>query len=364
MTNEKRLGYFSEGLIPFIEMENADFRIILGDIADNYLDILNKEINVSSQIGNPGYYVFGNHDINYRAKGNRYSAASFKRVYGPEYFSFDVGKFHYIVLKNIIYEGWNFEENKRGSYFGGIDDQQLQWLKSDVEHIAKDKTIVVCTHAPLLEKYTKKNVVEEVFKILGGNHKIFAVSGHLHAVQAYDFKPTDSEHEVDGLVAGATCGAWWIPPYDENDIPYATSTDGTPKGYFVLKVDNKKYSYNFKPVNYPSNFNMRIYSQKDSLLVNWFVGKKTDEVTGYIKDLNIEIPFKNISGEDPFMRKTLNERKEKYPNEWSPGISKTNHLWEAKLPKGLREGKKYGLEIRAKDYKGKTYKGFKIIEVK
>lgn len=358
MSDDKRLGYFKEGLLPFMALENADFRITLGDIADDYLDILAKELESSSTMGQVGYYVFGNHDINYKAKDTRYATATFKKVYGPEYYSFDYGSFHYIVLNTVKYDGWNFSKNKRGSYFGGIDKEQFTWLKNDLKYVSPDKIIVVCTHIPILENFTKKEDVDSIFKLLSKNNKVFAVSAHMHTVQAYEKENTS--YKIDGLNAGATCGAWWLSPKDELGIPYATSTDGTPKGYFVMDVDDTNYDYKYKTVNYPDNFQMRIYQEKDSLLVNWFVGKKSDKVKGYIKNSDIEIKFTNTTGKDPFTAETLSSNKN--DDNWTPGIATINHLWQAEVPKGLKKGF-YGLEIEATNYKGKKFSGFKIIEI-
>lgn len=60
-------------------LENDNFRINLGDIADDYLDIFAKELESSSAISQVGYYVFGNHDINYKAKNTHYTTATFKK---------------------------------------------------------------------------------------------------------------------------------------------------------------------------------------------------------------------------------------------------------------------------------------------
>ncbi|CDF80790.1 metallophosphoesterase [Formosa agariphila KMM 3901] len=359
MGNDQRLDYFKDGLLPFMAIEDADFRIVLGDIADDYLDILSKELEFSSKMGQVGYYVFGNHDINYQAKDNRYATSTFKDTYGPEYYSFDYGNFHYIVLNTIQYDGWNYKKKKRGSYFGGIDSEQLTWLKNDMKFVAHDKTIVVCTHAPILDRFTKKDDVETIFNILSKNNKVFAVSGHLHTVKAYDIE----EHyhsDIDGLVAGATCGSWWLSPKDELDIPYATSTDGTPKGYFVMDVENNQYTYTYKPVNYPENFHMRIYTDQENVLVNWFIGKKGDKVIGKIKGTNLEIEFTNSVDKDPFMLSTISSKKN--DDNWTPGVAETEHIWKAKLPSNLEKGS-YGLEIEAVNYKGKKFKGFKIISI-
>lgn len=359
MADDQRLSYFKDGILPFMTLEEADFRVVLGDIADDYLDVLSKELEFSSKTGQVGYYVFGNHDINYKAKDNRYATATFKATYGPEYYSFDYGNFHYVVLNTIQYDGWNFKKGKRGSYFGGIDAEQLTWLQNDMKYVSPEKTVVVCTHAPILERFTKREAVESIFNILGKNNKVFAVAGHLHTVMAYDMEETSHKH-IDGLVAGATCGAWWTSPKDELDIPYATSTDGAPKGYFVMDVNGDDYDYKYKPVNYPGNFHMRIYQEEDSLLVNWFVGKKGDQVKGYIKSLNMEIEFTNVTRKDPFIEATMANKKN--DDSWTPGVSETHHLWQAKIPQELKKGH-YGLQIEAINYTGKKFKGFKIITI-
>ncbi len=363
MKDDSRLGYYRDGIIPYMATRKADFYVELGDIANNYLDILPKEKQVSATLGIPGYRVFGNHDMNFKASDNKHASETFKMVFGPDYYSFDFGSFHYIILNNVEYEGWWKEINAPGRYFGGLSEQQKKWLVNDLMLVPSHKTIVLFSHIPFHKIFVKENSMRALFKALENHKKILSVSGHLHCIIAYDYTAEhdwDNSMNFEGLVAGAVCGAWWSGPMDENNIPYSTCTDGSPKGFFQLNTTKEDYNYVFHAVNYPSDFQIRTYINKDEIWVNWFVGKRTDSVWVYLDNNLQAINLQNFTDKDPFMESSYNNRK--HIDTQISGVAKTAHLWKAKLPEGLTPGY-HSIKVIARNSKGKLFNGFKAFYI-
>ena len=72
-----------------------------------------KESNANlALIGIPWYNVVGNHDINFDSKDDAGSDETFHRFFGPNYYSFDHGPVHFIVLDDV---DWSGEKNLWGA---------------------------------------------------------------------------------------------------------------------------------------------------------------------------------------------------------------------------------------------------------
>ncbi|MCU0233726.1 MAG: hypothetical protein MUE90_06820 [Thermoanaerobaculales bacterium] len=75
----------------------------------------------------------GNHDMNYLAPDDAESLLSFRRHFGPAYYSFDYGRTHVVVLDTVEYLGTSrgaadADPLGAGSYRGAIGERQLAWL--------------------------------------------------------------------------------------------------------------------------------------------------------------------------------------------------------------------------------------------
>ncbi|HEQ60437.1 MAG TPA: hypothetical protein ENN74_02390, partial [Firmicutes bacterium] len=75
----------------------------------------------------PWLSVFGNHDANKGAD----RVANYRRYLGPDYYSFDVGGHHFVVLNSIH-----------------RSEKQTQWLERDLQLLGQDKVRVVFQHYP------------------------------------------------------------------------------------------------------------------------------------------------------------------------------------------------------------------------
>lgn len=112
--------------------EQAAFIIHTGDICyDNGLKAHIKLMNTAN-MDCPMFYCIGNHDL---VKG-KYGEELFESIYGPVYYSFDVGSTHYIVTPMA-----------GGDYQPGYTKEDVyRWLKNDLAQVPEGKPIVVFNH--------------------------------------------------------------------------------------------------------------------------------------------------------------------------------------------------------------------------
>lgn len=373
MRGEKPLQAFRDDIVTEMFNYNVDFACFLGDIADNDLSIYPQEIDIVNKLPYPAFHVFGNHDINESAGSAETASDVFKRSYGPDYYSFNEGEVHFIVLNNVLYNGWNHLENKRGEYFGGLTGIQYQWLKSDLAYVGKEKLIVILSHIPFLQQYTHSTEINRLFSLIEDRPNLLALSGHLHYIQNYFFDKStfwNSATPFQGMTIGAACGGWWTGPIDERGLPVSTSVDGSPNGYYRFTFDGNKYKYEFIPADHRSDFQVRITLSSDNLQngrlnevyasVNVFTA--TPKATVKVAFDNAEpIIAENYTSKDLFIANTYNQRYN-YDN-WRPKQEVTDHLWKIKIPENLSAGC-HSIKVEATDVNGQIYTGYKLFEIK
>ncbi|MFI3295678.1 MAG: PQQ-binding-like beta-propeller repeat protein, partial [Rikenellaceae bacterium] len=116
----------------YTQQHNPAFIVQTGDICypeglKSHIEILNTR-----NMGLPVYYIIGNHDL---VSGD-YGEQLFESLYGPVFYSFDVGNMHYIVTP-MLYGDYKASYTKEDVY---------RWLKEDLKYVSKDKSIIVFNH--------------------------------------------------------------------------------------------------------------------------------------------------------------------------------------------------------------------------
>ncbi|MDH6533556.1 hypothetical protein D0T51_00970 [Parabacteroides sp. 52] len=112
--------------------EKAAFIVHTGDIC--YEKGLKEHINLmnTANMQCPVFYCIGNHDL---VKGN-YGEELYESIYGPVFYSFEVGNVHYIVTPML-------GGDHKPSY---TKADVYRWLKNDLALVSKNKPIVVFNH--------------------------------------------------------------------------------------------------------------------------------------------------------------------------------------------------------------------------
>lgn len=117
--------------------ENVAFIVHTGDICYEaglkcHFQLMNTEnMNV------PVFYGIGNHDL---VKGKS-GEELFERIYGPVFYSFDVGEVHYVMLP-MLYGDFEPSYSKKDVYL---------WLKNDLKCVAQGKPVMIFCHELFLE---------------------------------------------------------------------------------------------------------------------------------------------------------------------------------------------------------------------
>jgi len=108
------LDFLRDDVITDLLGVEAAFGITLGDIMYDDLSLLHRYEAMVGRIGLPWYHVPGNHDVNYRAAGDAGSLETFRRHFGPRYYSFDVAGVHFVVLDTVQYLGRSTADTSAG----------------------------------------------------------------------------------------------------------------------------------------------------------------------------------------------------------------------------------------------------------
>ncbi|MCS7273627.1 MAG: hypothetical protein NZ550_05715 [Fimbriimonadales bacterium] len=85
-----------------IDTKEAAFGMVLGDVLYDDLSLFPALTHTLGQIGIPIYYVLGNHDMNLDLPDDTHSDETWHRHFGPNYYAFQYGCAHYLVLDNVV----------------------------------------------------------------------------------------------------------------------------------------------------------------------------------------------------------------------------------------------------------------------
>ncbi len=147
--------------------EEAAFIIHTGDIC--YEKGLREHTGLMNTVnmGRPMFYCIGNHDL---VEG-KYGEELFEQLYGPVFYSFDVGNTHYIVTPML-------SGDHKPSY---TKEDVYHWLKNDLRHVPLGKPVIVFSHDLLTDsdKFLYGVSDTEVVDLNAHNLKAW-IYGHWH----------------------------------------------------------------------------------------------------------------------------------------------------------------------------------------
>ena len=84
-------------------------------------------------MGVPVRYVIGNHDY----VAGKYGEALFESIYGPVWYSFDVGNVHYVVTRS---------RPVRTMPLATIKNDRWKWLENDLANVEPGMKVVMFNH--------------------------------------------------------------------------------------------------------------------------------------------------------------------------------------------------------------------------
>lgn len=228
------------------------YGLALGDLIWNTPQLYPAYRRETSRIGIPVFSVIGNHDHNELVHNDTESDRDFRNAMGPTYYSVNIGDCHLVALDDILYRGIK----NRNDYSGAITPEQLEWLRKDLEHVSKDKTIILGLHIPTSRRNSpwKVDGHEELYALLSPFKSAEILSGHTH----YHFTTTIAPN-ITETTLGAAMGAFWYP----------LNGDGSPRGYAVMEFDGPglKDKY-YVGAGMKRDYQMKLYKPSEAVLWN------------------------------------------------------------------------------------------------
>lgn len=274
--SNNEVGYVRDALAnELAARKDLEFVMIEGDVIGDDLGLYPRFKRVMSAAGIPVHAVPGNHDLDFDAPTDANSLDTFKREWGPSYYSFDMGDVHFVVLDNMRYPCTPDVDNADGrhdfcndpenapTYNGIIDDAQMEWLANDLARVPEHKLIVLNMHIPLVSfvdmggtKHQTDNT-QWLYDLVEGR-PVVALSGHTHTLE--NFRPGEyfsgwqeslglGETPFPQIITGATAGSWWSGDLDEYNLPMSIQRLGAPRGYLIFEFHGNEFSNRFKAAN-------------------------------------------------------------------------------------------------------------------
>ncbi|MDR2448673.1 MAG: calcineurin-like phosphoesterase family protein [Prevotellaceae bacterium] len=223
-----------------------------------------------NQINCTVFNTMGNHDNDPYCANDWTAEQAYRDVLGPTWYSFNLGKVHYVVLDNMEYTNAGGASGKVGdrNYNNKIITDQIEWLKKDLATITdKNTPVVVAMHVPLYKMPDINNSVsvnlvntQEFVDCLAGFTNVHVLSGHTHV--NYSVVPSTSlmEHNI-----AAVCATWWWTGksgYAGNHI----CKDGSVGGYAVWEINDANLEWYYKSIGYDKNYQFRTYDLNTILI--------------------------------------------------------------------------------------------------
>ena len=222
-----------------------------------YLNTVNSQIK-NLQI----FHTMGNHDNDFQTRSDYDAAVKYVDQICPTYYSFNIGKVHYVVMDDIDCSSYDGSTSR--NYVESLSAEQLDWLAKDLSYVAKTTPVVVAMHAQVFYPTTSGFKIDHdqvntlrLFDILDG-YTVRFVTGHTHKL----FNVTPDAPIVDGhnfreYNSGSVCASWW---WSGNLTPgIHIGTDGTPGGYGIWDVTGTDFQCLYKSTGWPEEYQFRSY---------------------------------------------------------------------------------------------------------
>lgn len=368
--NQKEVDFIAHDIVEELIGTDASFGVTLGDIVFDDLSVFKPLNQTIALIGIPWYNVIGNHDINLDAKDDSQSDETFERTYGPSYYSFNHGPVHFLVLDNVE---WFIPEGRdRGKYQGGLGEDQIQFIKSDLAMIPDDQLVVLMMHIPL-EAVRDRH---ELYRLIEQRPFCVSISAHFHRhIHRFIGKedgwmgPQRHHHIINVTVSGS----WWSGAPDERGIPHTLMSDGAPNGYSIISFDGTDYKLDFKAAGRPADYQLEItapevVSQAElpatEVYANVFNGSERTKVEMRFGDAGAWVEMERFDGVSPKYRRAYQVENALDNKQFRdlPAPTPSSHLWRAKLPSSVGTGT-HLLSVRATDMHGRTHQSGRIVRV-
>ena len=223
------------------------YGMMLGDLVHEDMKLYANYVAGLKTLGFPMFNILGNHDNDTTASNDTDGRRKYEEYLGPTYYSFNIGKQHYVVLDNLIMK-LRSSDNSLRDYDQGLTDEIWQWLQNDLQYVDRSTTIMVAAHSPM---FMGDNMSErskhaqghrsDYANLFSKYAKVHAWAGHSHTTFNYVYPESSNLCNLEVHTVARSTGELWTNEY----MAY-----GTPRGYTVVEVDGDDISWYFKPTLY------------------------------------------------------------------------------------------------------------------
>lgn len=240
----------------------------LGDVSNEshwggkYGGDLNNFVTVCERGGMPiqTYTIIGNHEhdmaaTNLLTDDDSAAELAYMNTFGPTYYSFNIGKVHYVMLDNVKYIN-NVAGGKDRDYERRITQDQIDWAVKDAAYMDSNvEHIVFGWHCPSFRRAPGTAADEAPTKAVLDAYAskglpMTILSGHNHTAETVTVPGYSNTIEY---IHPSVSGAWWFFPL---------CGDGAPPTFTRYDFDGGKLTYR-RSVNftYTNEQYYRIYNK-------------------------------------------------------------------------------------------------------
>ena len=205
----------------------------------------------------PFYHTMGNHDNEQAAAGDFDKSFLFVKTFAPNYYSFNLGKAHFIVMDNLDFTDCPAGEE---DYARNFTKAQLDWLVEDLKHVDKSTPVFVAMHE-VLQRWSgdgwstplsgKDANLDEFVAIFDG-YNVNVFSAHTHCMFNHEHAPNFVEYN-----AAAVCASWWWSGYRTPGIH--VGQDGSPGGFTVFDFTGANHTRYYQAACQSADYQFRAY---------------------------------------------------------------------------------------------------------
>ena len=229
-----------------------------------YSDYLRDMNNVK---GLQIFHTIGNHDHSMYYSGDFNTVKEYKQKMAPTYYSFNIGKFHCVVLDDVECTNSTRTTDDKGNpcyvreYNGKVVSDEIAWLQKDLSYVDAATPLLVMMHIHVQEedgsgRLPSSNVTALV-DLLKSHPQTHIFTGHTHRLYNHD-KLAESEKYYEHN-SGAVCGTWWWSGFETPGVHIGQ--DGTPGGYQVVSLNGTDISWQYKATGSPLDYQFRAYDR-------------------------------------------------------------------------------------------------------
>jgi hypothetical protein len=212
----------------------------------------------------PLYHTIGNHDIlgwsvapAPESESPLYGKKIYRKYFGPTHYSFNYNQCHFIILDSI---GRTMNDAGGGTYYGSLDQEQLEWVQKDLAVVGTAKPVILVSHIPMINalaslfgvtseavhapdgtrvpKHQTRGFQQLLGEVLDGYNFRLALAGHYHTYEEIHW--IDNTHDAYFVVGGSVCGEWWK---GDRTVGYSRWAEG----FTRVEVDGDEFAFSYVP---------------------------------------------------------------------------------------------------------------------